>query len=133
MAPFPQNDHSLLPSARADALFMDYGLLFEAMRGRKWVLLPHVISVDGGGAKANLFQVPDGYLIPVTLAGAASRATVTLSRLPEISAGKNPQCEVIHPGDIQWQAAQFRRTSKTMILNVPLRRGCALVRLRVGP
>jgi hypothetical protein len=35
MAPFPQNDHSLLPSERADRIYMDYGPLVEAMRGRK--------------------------------------------------------------------------------------------------
>ena len=59
MAPFPQNDHSLLPNPHADSLFMDYGPLFEAIRGRKWVLLPHAISVKEDLAKANLFHGDD--------------------------------------------------------------------------
>jgi hypothetical protein len=132
MAPFPQNDHSPLPSARADALFLDYGPMFEAMRERKWVLLPHAISVEGGSAKANLFQVPGGYLFPVTLGGSAPSAMVTIRGIPEILAGKELHGELIHPGDAQWKACEFSRRNSTITLKVPLHRGCAMVRLHAG-
>ena len=79
MAPFPQNDHALLPSPRADELFLDYGPLFEAMRGKKWVLLPHAISVEGKGVKANLFRVPEGYIVPIIFGGSAPAVTVDSS------------------------------------------------------
>jgi hypothetical protein len=128
MAPFPQNDHSPLPSARADKLYLDYGPLFEAMRGRKWVLLPHVISVEGQGAKANLFQIPEGYLFPVTFAGSASSALVTIRGIPEILAGKEIHCELIHPGETEWKACEFSMGNNTMTLEVPIHRGCAMVR-----
>ncbi|MFA5817296.1 MAG: alpha-L-fucosidase [Bacteroidales bacterium] len=39
--------------------------LMAAMRGKKWVLEPHCLDVDNGAAKANLFEVPGGYVIPV--------------------------------------------------------------------
>ena len=78
MAPFPQNDHALLPSPRADELFLDYGPMFEAMRGKKWVLLPHVVNVEGQGVKANLFRVPEGYIVPIIFGGSAPAVIVTL-------------------------------------------------------
>ena len=57
VAPFPQNDHCILPSAEGDKIYTDYGPMFIAMRGRKWVLLPQVVQIDQGEAKANLFKV----------------------------------------------------------------------------
>ena len=34
------------------------------MRGKKWVLLPHVVEVADKAAAVNLFEVPGGYVIP---------------------------------------------------------------------
>jgi len=131
MAPFPQNDHSLLPSEPADRIYMDYGPLFAAMRGRQWVLLPHAISVKDEVAKANLFQVPGGYIIPVVMGGSAPNATVTISGIPEIQAGKAIHCELLYPGDSEWKACEFTKGSNSMTVAVPLQRGCAMVRVRV--
>jgi len=132
MAPYPQSDHAILPSAMADKMYLDYGPLFVAMRGKKWVLLPHVIHVEGESAKANLFQVPGGYSFPVVLGGSATSAMVTIRGLPEILAGKSIHCELIHPGDSQWKACEFSKRTSTSTLEVPLFRGCAMVRLRAG-
>jgi hypothetical protein len=130
MAPFPQNDHCILSGRDADKIYMDYGPLFEAMRGRKWVLLPRVIGIDRGDAKANLFKVPSGYVIPVTFATAAG-ATLTLRGIPEILAGKKFRCEVIHPEESEWKECPFREKGSAMTLDVPLSRGCAMVRLLI--
>ncbi len=54
------------------------------MRGKKWVLPPHVVEVVGNKAKANLFEVPGGYALPVTFGGKASTATVVLAGLPRL-------------------------------------------------
>jgi hypothetical protein len=131
MAPFPQNDHSILPSAEGDKIYTDYGPMFTAMRGRKWVLLPQVIQVDQGEAKANLFKVSGGYLMPVTFGGSAANSSLTLRGIPEIVAGKKPKCEVIHPGEDEWQECAFRLKESAIALKVPLSRGCAMVRLLV--
>ncbi|MDD2764870.1 MAG: hypothetical protein PHE83_12955 [Opitutaceae bacterium] len=58
MAPFPGNDHSLLPSAWVDRQYLDYGPLLDALRGKKWVLRPHAVEAVNHAAKVNLFQVP---------------------------------------------------------------------------
>lgn len=131
MAPFPQNDHALMPSPRADKLFLDYGPMFEAMRGKKWVLLPHVVNVEGQGVKANLFRVPEGYIVPITFGGSAPKVSATLRGIPEILAGKKIHCELIHPGETHWQNCEFKRSESTITQNIPLRRGCAMVRLRI--
>ncbi len=131
MAPFPQNDHSILPSAEGEKVYTDYGPMMIAMRGRKWVLLADVIEVDRKVAKANLFRVADGYLVPVVLAGSAASATVTLRNLPEIVAGRTPRCELMHPGATQWKALAARAKGGTLSFKVPLARGCAMLKLVV--
>ena len=128
MAPYPQNDHSILPSAFADKVYLDYGPLFIGIRGRKWVLLPHVISVTGGMAKGNIFRVGKDYVAPVMFGGKAPIAQVTLSGL--IPPGVAARCEVLHPGETTWKACKFVRTAGRITADVPLSRGCALLRVR---
>lgn len=131
VAPFPQNDHCILPSAEGEKIYSDYGPLFTAMRGRKWCLLPHVLQVDQGAAKANLFKVSGGYIIPVTLGGAAATSSLTLRGLPELVDGKKCKCEVIHPGETAWKECAVREKESALSLKVPLSRGCAMVRVSV--
>jgi hypothetical protein len=131
VAPFPQNDHCILPSAEADKIYLDYGPMFTAMRGRKWSLLPHVIQIDQGEAKANLFKVPSGYVLAITLGGSAANSSMTLRDLPEIVAGKTVKCEFIHPGETEWKECALRQKQSVLSLKVPLSRGCAMVRLMV--
>ena len=44
--PFPGNDHSVLPSEANDRLYLDYGPLFNALRGRTWLLKPGVVEMQ---------------------------------------------------------------------------------------
>ena len=129
MAPFPQNDHSLMPGPAVDRLYVDYGPIFESMRGRKWVLWPHAVSVQDAAAKVNIFEAPVGYLIPVTLAGTTSSATVTVRGIPEMTEGRKVHCEIIHPGETEWTSSEVRIQGNAVFLDVPLRRGCSLVKL----
>jgi hypothetical protein len=129
MAPFPQNDHSLMPSPAADRIYLDYGPMFLAMRGRKWVLWPHPVSVQGSPAKVNMFEIPDGYLISVTFGGPDSDSVVTVRGVPGIAPGKKLRCQIIHPGESDWTASDVITRGNEVTLNVPVRRGCALVKL----
>ncbi len=131
VAPFPQNDHCILPSAAGEKIYSDYGPMFTAMRGRKWVLLPDAVRVDQGGCKANLFKVGSGYVMPVTFGGSATASTVTLQGLPELTTGKKFRCEIIRPGDEAWTTCSFRQKNSTVSTKVPLTRGCAMVRIVV--
>ncbi|HUW61925.1 MAG TPA: hypothetical protein VMZ06_13070, partial [Candidatus Bathyarchaeia archaeon] len=94
-APLPQNDHTINPSEFADKYYLDYGPMLDAMRGKRWVLEPHAIEVKGGKAKANLFEVPGGYIVPVVFGGKAKTASIIL-RLPTDA---KLTAAVLHPGE----------------------------------
>ncbi|MGA3334249.1 MAG: hypothetical protein ABSC62_08800 [Terracidiphilus sp.] len=106
--------------------YLAYGPLMDAMRGKKWVLTPHCVEVTDGAAKANLFQVPGGYAMPVCFGGKADFAEVILRNLPGID---NLKYSVIHPGVETAVAATVLLKDKegALILRVPLRNGCAMV------
>ncbi|MGA3325991.1 MAG: hypothetical protein ABSF45_16080 [Terriglobia bacterium] len=81
MVPHPESDHSILPDEWAERFHMDYDPLLDALRGRKWVLAPHVVGVERGAAKANIFQSSKGYAVPVTFGGKAASVRVVLRAL----------------------------------------------------
>jgi hypothetical protein len=126
-APYPWNNHCITPEPSADQAYLDYGPLLDAMRGKKWVLAPHCVQVAGEVAKANLFQVPGGYALPVVLGGKAGFADIVIRNLPDISAIK---CAVLHPGVESASPLVPTERACAITLRVPLQRGCALVRLQ---
>jgi len=128
MAPFPGNDHALRPSAWVDRQYLDYGPLLAAMRGKKWVLKAHCVESVTPGVKVNLFQVPGGYALPVTFGGGSAFATVRVRRLPGLD---RLGCQALHPGEDQTAAVAATLKDESMTLHVPLKRGCAMVLLRI--
>jgi hypothetical protein len=130
MIPYPENDHSILPDEWSERFYMDYGPLLDELRGRKWVLEPHAIAVEHAAAKANIFQTSKGYAVPVTFGGNAACVSVVLRGLPVVASPQKYQFEIRHPGADEWSV--LRNPSKIpagLTMTVPLRRGCAMVRL----
>jgi hypothetical protein len=131
-APYPTNNHCITPSAEHDRWFLDYGPLFAALRGRKWVLQPHVIEIlDDARAKANLFAVDRGYAIVVAFAGDATTVRVGLHGLPDVNG--NATAEAIEPGLEKPVAFAAQERRGRIVLDVPVHRGCAVVRLIPHP
>jgi hypothetical protein len=95
------------------------------------VLQPNAVQVDQCPAKANLFRVTGGYVVPVTFGGSATSASITLQNLPEFDIVENLKCEVIHPGQEVWTPCSYRLKGSKLNLKVPLQRGCAMVRIMV--
>jgi len=126
MAPFPANDHSLAPSPTVDQHYLDYGPLMDAMRGKKWVLEPHCIEAATPGVKVNLFEVPGGYVAPVTFGCSATTVTVRVRNIPGVDKLK---AEALHPGAAKAHPVPARIKDGALELNVPLARGCAMLRL----
>jgi hypothetical protein len=126
--PFPANDHTINPDAWAEGYYLQYGPLLDALRGRKWVLRPHAIEVEGAAAKANLFEVPGGYVVPVTFGGDRPSATVVLRGLPRLEGQREWRVEVCQPGG-RWRWLPSVAAGGLIRLEAPLRRGCAMVRL----
>jgi hypothetical protein len=48
--------------------------------------------------------------VPIIFGGSPPTATLTLSGIPELLAGKKIRCELIHPGETQWQNCEFTRS-----------------------
>jgi len=94
------------------------------MRGKKWVLAPH--CVESATAKVNLFEVPGGYALPVTFGGSADSATVTVRNIPGLD---KLQAVALHPGADSAAPVAAGLKDGVLTLTVPLKRGCAMVRL----
>jgi hypothetical protein len=123
-APYPWNNHCIGPEAWAEKQYLDYGPLLEAIRGKKWVLAPHCVEVAGGTAKANLFEVPGGYALPVAFGGKAVSATVRIRGIAGLEAAG---CVAIHPGVDTPARLTGKLEDGRWELAVPLVRGCAMV------
>jgi hypothetical protein len=96
------------------------------MRGKRWVLTPHVVSVDHQTARVNLFKVPGGYAIPITFAGQADLVTVTMKKAPD-TVEQITSITVIHPGEAKTSTLKWQTAGDQVRLAVPMRRGCAMV------
>lgn len=121
-APVAANDHTILPSAWADAQYLAYGPLFRALFERKWDLRSGLYRVDA--AKANLFTVPGGHVIPLVFAGKRTSVALTLS--PTLLTSRRVVVEAISPGDKSWKRLKANQ-GRTFI--VPVQRGSAMVRI----
>ena len=126
MCPFPGNDHSIQPDPEVDQFYLDYGPLMQGMKSRQWVLEPHVVSVENDLAKANIFKIPDGYSIPVVY-GDGDRVRVKLSNMFDLN--KQTSCAVYHPGKERPVEIILSKSGKDWHIDVPLERGCAMIKL----
>ncbi len=127
--PLSGNDHTIVPSEWADKYYLDYGPMLDAMRGKHWVLQAHVVAVANNAAKANLFAVPGGFAMPVTFGGDAKTVEVILRGLPVGGTAKTMVAEAMYPGAEKWSSMEPVQVTPEMRINVPLQRGCAMVRL----
>ena len=124
--PFPKADHNTRPNASLEEWFLNYGSLYNAMRGRKWVLLADIIEVTSRNALANIFEVKSGFVIPVVFGGSATSATIEVGDLPI----DQLHCvDVLHPGAATAMAITPTSQGDRMLLTVPLVHGCAMVRV----
>ncbi len=125
--PYPGNDHCITPDTSSERYYTDYGMLFTAIKGREWVLAPHVVQVDDNTARANVFKANGKLIIPVVFGGKARSIPVTL-RLPYAALGKKKLViKVLHPGENTWKVLTTTKFADKINLKVPMERGCALV------
>jgi len=127
--PLSGNDHTITPDAWAEQYYLDYGPMLDAMRGKRWVLHAHAVSVKDAAAKANLFAVPAGFAIPVTFGGDRASVEIVLRGLPVGENMKMLLVEVCHPGAGNWTEIARLDAAPEVQITVPLQRGCAMLRL----
>lgn len=125
MAPFPGNDHSIMPDPWVDQQYEDYGPLLAMMKGKKWVLDPHCVEVYEGEAKVNLFKVPDGWILPVVL-GKKEKVTITARN---VLGPEKITCYAVYPGSVEKIPLKHRLVNGSVEIEVPLQRGCGMVKI----
>jgi hypothetical protein len=123
-APYPFNNHCINPDAKADRLYMDYGPLLDTMRGRKWVLTARCVEAADANVKVNLFRTPAGYVLPVTFGGKTKSITVRVRNIPGL---EKLAAKALHPGVEAAAAVPAEFKDGVLELQVPLKRGCAMV------
>jgi hypothetical protein len=96
------------------------------MRGKKWALEPHCVESLTPGVKVNLFEVPGGYALPVTFGTNAETATVRVRNLKGLAKMK---CQALHPGVEAALPVAATLKDGVLELTIPLKRGCAMVKL----
>ena len=84
--PVKYNDHMVLPSPAYDGLYEEYGPLFGCLRGKKWVLEPHAIEIQGG--LANLFFTSRGVAAVITFGNVAVDVVIRLPGLAGAGVGR---------------------------------------------
>ncbi len=125
-APYPFNHHCITPEPEADGFYRDYGPLLDAIRGKRWVLTAGCVTAITPGLGVNLFEVPGGYALPVMFGGKAVSARV---RLRNCSGLDRMKSAAVHPGAPSWVPVPATFRDGVLELQVPLKRGCAMVRL----
>lgn len=130
MVPFPSNNHSIIPRSEwAERLFLDYGPLFNALKGKRWVLLPNVVTASDSAACVNVFETNEGLLVTVTFCDRPS-ISLQLSHPGRLFGESVPFFEAISPGDSGWTAVSCQSDGETLHLDIPVRRACTIVRAR---
>lgn len=130
MAPFPANDHSLQPGPWVDKQYLDYGPLLSFMKGKKWVLEPHCIEAKNQAVKVNLFEVPGGWVVPVTFGPSHGNVTVTLRHVAGLKA--TLKAFAVYPGSGTRVPVVLTPTGDAVKMVVGTRRGCAMVKIMKG-
>lgn len=118
--PYARNDHTVLPEEAIERLYLDYGPLFDQLRGRKWLLKPGVARVDGDAAKVNVYETKAGTVVFVGLAPELDRVLLTLR-------GLGTKARVLYPGETSEAILEARVADGDAAFDVPLRRGCAML------
>jgi hypothetical protein len=126
-APIPGNDHTIRPDSVTDRYYLDYGPLFDLLRGRRWVLQPHVLSVSEP-AHANVFALPDAYVVAVANAIDAAKVSLTLNNLQGIN--NESKIEALYPGDLSFHPLSSVFKDGVLTVDVPVKRGCAMIKIR---
>ncbi|WP_349318718.1 hypothetical protein [Chitinophaga sp. MM2321] len=129
-APVQGNDHTIKPDAAIEEYYLDYGQMLLALKGRKWLLQPNVVTITGSKVKANVFEVSGSkVLVPLINGGDNEKVRILLS-LPDRYLARNKwRVSVLHPGSTEWELVADVKPAKKVAMDISLQRGCAMVRI----
>lgn len=125
MAPFPGNDHALLPSPEVDTLYLKYGPLFKALIGCTWVLDEFECQIQGkSGSRLNLFKNKDHLVIVIT--HCYETTTLTLAHNPMLT----EEYGIIVPSGVD---AQLHKETTDNAYTLSNADGAAIITIALNP
>lgn len=127
-APVTGNDHTIVPDPTTDSYYLQYGPLLNLLRGKKWVLESHVLQVENNAAKANLFKVPEGLVMPVVFATTENPVKVKIARSAEI--GNLVSASVLSPDSEKETPIKIISGKGYYELNVPAGKRGVMVKIK---
>ncbi len=127
-APVTGNDHTIVPDPTTDSYYLQYGPLLNLLRGKKWVLEPHVLQVENNAAKANLFKVPEGLVMPVVFATTENPVKIKIARSDEI--GNLVSATVLSPDSENETPIKIVAAKGYYELNVPAGKRGVMVKIK---
>jgi len=136
--PVKNNDHAIggdcAPNCSYDVLFKDYGPLFAALRGKRWVLAPHAAEISPlGNGLVNVFETRqnNGFVAVIAQVNATT-ASVVLA-LPGLRCAV-PVGTALHPGGGRAAVALVPASTGSgyFAAVVPVVRECAVVVITCG-
>eukprot|EP01065_Artemidia_motanka_P042405 TRINITY_DN568_c0_g1_i6.p1 TRINITY_DN568_c0_g1~~TRINITY_DN568_c0_g1_i6.p1 ORF type:complete len:582 (+),score=175.74 TRINITY_DN568_c0_g1_i6:80-1747(+) len=130
MAPVRNNDHGIggdcAGSCPYDSLYTDFGPLFGALKGKRWLLTAHAVRLSvAEAAVANAFETAAGWAVVVAHAG--NRSAVGLSVALPAGAGVGAAA-ALRPG-LPNAAVNVTMSGGRLHATVPLARGCSVLTL----
>jgi len=126
-APVTGNDHTIVPDTATDSYYLEYGPLLDLMRGKKWVLVPHVVSIGNNAAKANIFKVTDGFVIPIVFATSGNPVKLKIRKCAEI--GNINLATVVFPGKSGETKLKISERKDFFEIEVPIEKQCGMVKI----
>jgi hypothetical protein len=132
-APFPGNDHTIIPDGTVEKLYLEYGFLFNRLHGKKWVLVPDLIKIENQSALANIFRTGDGYVIPIVFAKEKEGVVrVDIKKKGELASCQTIQAQSAKPGEEKFSVVKVNSKTNSFIVEVPVHKGCAMLELRIN-
>jgi hypothetical protein len=125
-APFPGNDHTIGPDPEVEKRYLEYGAMFNHLRGRTWVLIPNVVEVRDDAALCNLFTVGKKVVVPVVM-GKGESVEVRIRHCNKLLRSSSASVETWYPGEKTPVRGKGVIRDNELTLKIPLRRGCAFL------
>jgi hypothetical protein len=132
MLPVRNNDHAIggmcAPNCPYDQIYLDYGPLFQGLKGKQWLLTANAVESSTG--LANAFYTATGFAA-VVIEGGESKVEVHV-RLPQGTKQPSDVLAVL-PGIAQPASTSFSFNSTTaeLVVDSNLVRGCVLLNINM--
>lgn len=141
MAPIIGADHSIYPNMTAQKYYNDYNLLFRALRGKSWWLLPETVEIVDNNNPFNPFinsfvdNENENKIVIVAVMGYNQTEAIVNIDINVVGINSEQtnktltECMTIYPGQQQWDNGII---VDKQVFTLPLKFGCAVAQCLIS-